>query len=146
MTVNYFASWPQSSTGGVGQRQQNDEPGRLRLKPSVNAALKSPNASWRNAGSYTTKDQSTSRPPKKQGKDEHQNMNFQRRFFNIAKWMLACNLRAMGGAVIGQKIVHDDLEGSLLGLSDNSKGMWILCQQQLGKQVRFEPGKGWSAT
>jgi hypothetical protein len=52
----------------------------------------------------------------------------------------------MGGDVIGQKVVHHSLEGSLLGLFDNSKGMWLLCQQQLGRQVRFEPGKGWSAT
>jgi hypothetical protein len=73
-------------------------------------------------------------------------MKFQRRFFNLVKWMLACNLRAMGGTVAGHEIPHDDLEGSLLGLSDNSKALWILCQKQLGKQVRFTPGQGWSAT
>ena len=73
-------------------------------------------------------------------------MNFERRFFNLAKWMLACNLRAMGGDVPGCGVPKGNLEFSLLGVHDFSVSMWLLCQQQLGKQVHFEPGKGWSAT
>lgn len=72
-------------------------------------------------------------------------MTFQRRFFYLAKWMLACNLAAMGGKPYGPGIPGGKLEFHLLGLHDFSTALWLLCQKQLGKQVHFEPGKGWSA-
>jgi hypothetical protein len=72
-------------------------------------------------------------------------LNFQRKFFNLAKWMLACNLAAMGGKPYGPGVPDGTLEFHLLGLSDNCTALWALCQKQLGKQIRFEPGKGWSA-
>jgi hypothetical protein len=70
-------------------------------------------------------------------------MKFQRRFFNLAKWMLACNLAAMGGKPYGPT---GRLEFHLNGLHDFSVSLWIICQKQLGKTVKFTPGRGWSAS
>lgn len=69
--------------------------------------------------------------------------DFQRRFFDLAKWMLACNLAAMGGIPYGSNVPKGKLEFNLLGLHDFSVSMWLLCQKQLGRRVIFKPGVGW---
>jgi len=53
-------------------------------------------------------------------------MKFQRRFFNLAKWMLACNLAAMGGKPYGRHVPTGRLEFHLNGLHDFSVSLWIL--------------------
>lgn len=53
---------------------------------------------------------------------------FEREFFRLAGWMLACNLRVMGGGVVGQPIEHDDFEGALQGMQDSCCEMRLICQ------------------
>ena len=54
---------------------------------------------------------------------------FEREFFGLARWMLGCNLRAMGGDVLDCKIPIGDLAFSLLGLVDYCTEMRFLCQE-----------------
>lgn len=68
---------------------------------------------------------------------------FERKFFDFAKWHLACRLRAMNGDVIGARTPKGNLEFTLLGLRDFAIAMWVLCQNQKGHEVEFRPGQGW---
>jgi hypothetical protein len=72
-------------------------------------------------------------------------IKFERRFFNLAKWMLACNLAAMGGVPTGRNVPKGKMEFHLLGLHDFSVSMWMLCQKQRGRRVILKPGVGWFA-
>ncbi len=54
---------------------------------------------------------------------------FEREFFSLAKWMLGCHLRAMGGDVIGCKIPRGDLGFSILGIVDFCGEMKLLCAE-----------------
>jgi hypothetical protein len=71
---------------------------------------------------------------------------FQKQFFHFAMLMLACELQVMGGEAIGSHVSKDDLAFNILGVRDMRRAMWMLCCKHLGKQVVFEPGKGWSAS
>lgn len=57
------------------------------------------------------------------------NLAFEREFFSLAKWMLGCRLRCMGGEVEGE---HEtgSLEGALLGYVDYCGEMQMLCAEQ----------------
>jgi len=54
---------------------------------------------------------------------------FEREFFSLAKWMLGCNLRAMGGIVEGTQIPCGPLDWSLLGTMDHAIEMRLLCRE-----------------
>ena len=71
---------------------------------------------------------------------------FQRQFFSFAGLMLACELQVMGGEVLNLPGSTGGLEFAILGVRDFRRAMWMLCCKHLGKQVVFEPGKGWSAS
>lgn len=58
---------------------------------------------------------------------------FEREFFSLAKWMLACRLRVMGGSVNGIWDPGGGLEGALLGYLDYAGEMELLCKEQRGK-------------
>jgi hypothetical protein len=55
---------------------------------------------------------------------------FERRFLHHAAWMLGCNLRVMGGDVLGCDIPKGSLEWSLLGLQDYCAEMRLICQEE----------------
>lgn len=65
-------------------------------------------------------------------------IEFERQFFDHAKWFLACQLRAMGGDVECD-IPAGPLEFSLLGVHDFTLAMWIMCEEKLGRRVKFIP-------
>lgn len=60
-------------------------------------------------------------------------LQFEREFFKLAGFMLACHVRAMGGTVPG--IVHGsgpvDLDFQCLGIVDYANEMRILCRERL---------------
>lgn len=57
---------------------------------------------------------------------------FEKEFFSLAKWMLGCRLRCMGGDVECD-IPHGDLAFSLLGYVDHADEMGLLCAEVLEK-------------
>lgn len=58
--------------------------------------------------------------------------NFQREFLKLAGTYLLCRLRVMGGEVERMTIPPGDLRFSLLGMTDHSGEMRLLCQEAQG--------------
>lgn len=63
-------------------------------------------------------------------------VTFEREFFHLAGWMLACRLEVMGGIIEGLNWPKSDLAFSLLGYLDHTGEMEMLCKEALSTGTR----------
>lgn len=64
--------------------------------------------------------------------------DFEPIFLRLAGTYLACLWRVMGNDIEGCPI-PDEFEGSLQGMRDSAIAMKVLCHEQKGGKVRFDP-------